>query len=189
MQVNLLPAIQNVDFNFENSSTIIVANRNCSEIKLVGLSIGPFEEGSEYEVCYWVATELVKSGMGRFREDEKLSLNKLNKVQWTERVQTVGQISKLSEEFYPRLRRFISELENGSNKNPEKTQELEKARHLSRDIVNSRLRKIVSIASAPAQTEQVLRNLTGEERFLYRQLYRLINEWRTHILEKGSVEE
>ena len=182
-------SIKNADLEFENSSIYVTANRTCPEIKLVGLTVGPFDEGSEHEVYYWVAAELVKSGVGRFREDEKLSLNKLNKVQWTERVQTAGQISKLPEDFYPKLRRFTSELETGPNKNPEKMLELEKTRHLSRDIVNSRLRKIISIASAPAQTEQVLRNLTEEERFLYKQLYRLINEWRTQILENGSAEE
>jgi DNA replication initiation complex subunit (GINS family) len=67
--------------------------------------------------------------------------------------------------------------------------ENEKARQLTQDIVNSRLRKIVSIASAPAQTEQTLRNLTGEERILYEQLYTLINQWRTQILEYEEAEE
>jgi DNA replication initiation complex subunit (GINS family) len=98
-------------------------------------------------------------------------------------------MSKLPDEFYPKLRRLISELENEPNKGSERILEQEKTRHLARDIVNSRLRKIISIASAPAQTEQTLKNLTGEERFLYGRLYRFINEWRTQILEERSVEE
>ncbi|MCJ7718559.1 hypothetical protein MUO69_01365 [Candidatus Bathyarchaeota archaeon] len=189
MQTKTLSAIKKLDFHFENSPRRIVANRNCPEINLVGLSIGPLEEGNDYEIHYWVAAELEKSGIAHFREDEKLSMNRLNKIQWTERVQTVGQMSKLPDEFYPKLRRLISELENEPNKGSEKIVELEKTRHLARDIVNSRLRKIISIASAPAQTEQILKNLTGEERFLYGRLYRFINEWRTQILEEGSVEE
>jgi DNA replication initiation complex subunit (GINS family) len=67
--------------------------------------------------------------------------------------------------------------------------ECEKARQLTRDIINSRLRKIVSIASAPAQTEQTLKNLAKEERFLYDQLYTLISEWRTKILDYEREEE
>jgi hypothetical protein len=189
MQTRTQSAIRKLDFHFENSPRRIVANRNCPEINLVGLSIGPLEEGNDYEIHYWVAAELEKSGIAHFREDEKLSMNRLNKIQWTERVQTVGQMSKLPDEFYPKLRRLISELENEPNKGSEKIVELEKTRHLARDIVNSRLRKIISIASAPAQTEQILKNLTGEERFLYGRLYRFINEWRTQILEERSVEE
>jgi DNA replication initiation complex subunit (GINS family) len=94
----------------------------------------------------------------------------------------------LPETFYPRLRRYLTNLKD-SAKAPEKMLENEKARQLTQDIVNSRLRKIVSIASAPAQTEQTLRNLTGEERILYEQLYTLINQWRTQILEYEEAEE
>ena len=37
--------IGNMDFSFEHSPVKIIANRNCPEIKLAGLNIGPFEEG------------------------------------------------------------------------------------------------------------------------------------------------
>jgi hypothetical protein len=185
----ILSTIRRQDFQFDNSPTRIVANRNCQEINLIGLNIGPFEEGNDYEVPYWVAAELDRSGIAHFRDDEKLNVNRLNKIQWTERVQTVGQISKPLNYFYPKLRRLVSELENQANRGPEKIVELEKTRQLARDIVNSRLRKIISIASAPAQTEQTLKNLTEEERSLYRRLYRFINEWRTQILEGENREE
>lgn len=181
--------IANLDFDFENSPARIIANRNCPEIKLAGLSVGPLEEGNEYEVYRWVALELEKSGAAHFREEEQLDAAKLNKIQWTERVQIPGQISKLPEDFYPKLRRCISELKETVAKDPEKMREYERVRHLTQDIVNSRLKKIVSIASGPAQTENTLRNLTGEEKFLHERLYRLINQWKTQILEYEEEHE
>jgi hypothetical protein len=181
--------IGNLDFSFEHSPVRIVANRNCPEIKLVGLSVDPFEEGNEYETYYWVALELEKSGMVHFREDENLGLAKLNKFQWTERVQTAGQISQLPEDFYPKLRRCLSDSKKEAAKAPEKMLEYERAMHLTRDIINSRLKKIVAIASAPAQTEQTFKNFTKEERFLYEQLHALIGEWRTQILEYDEDEQ
>jgi hypothetical protein len=183
LQTRTLTVIKNLDFSFENSPVRIIANRNCPEIELAGLTVGPFEEGNEYEVQYWIARELEKSGIARFREDERLDAAKLYKIQWKERVQTTGQISKLPEDFYPKLRRYIAELREEITKKPEKIREYEKVRHLTRDIINSRLKKIVSLASAPAQTEQILKNFTNEERFLYNELYKLIDEWRTQILE------
>lgn len=189
MQTKTRATIKNLDFSFEHSPSRIVANRNCPEIKLAGLTVGPFEEGNEYETFYWVALELDRSGIAHFREDENLGVAKLNKVQWTERVQTPGQISKLPEDFYPKLRRCLADLKREASKSPEKVLEHERGKQLTRDIVNSRLRKVVSIASAPAQTEQVLKNLTGEERFLYGQLYTLISDWRTQILEYDEVKE
>lgn len=179
----ILTKIRNLDFNFENSLVKVIANRNYPETKLAGLSVGPFEEGNEYEVYYWVATELEKSGIVHFREDDRLDAAKLYKTQWKERVQTAGQISVLPEDFYPKLRRYIAELKREIAKQPEKMLEYEKTRQLACDIVNSRLKKIVSLASAPAQTEHVLKNFTTEERFIYEQLYKLISEWRTQILE------
>jgi len=189
MQKTIAANIKNLDFIFEHTPVKIIANRNCPEIKLAGLSVGPFEEGNEYEVQFWIAQELVKSGIARFREDERLDATKLYKIQWTERVQTVGQISKLPENFYPKLRRCLKELKAEASKTPEKLREYEKSAHVAQDIVNSRLRKIVSLASAPPQTEQTLKNFTSEERFLYGQLNKLVYEWKTGILECKEIGE
>jgi len=175
--------IGNTDFSFEHSLVKVIANRNCPEIKLAGLNVDSFEEGNEYEIQFWIAQELEKAGIVRFREEERLDAAKLYKIQWTERVQTVGQISKLPENFYPKLRRCLTELKKDAAKSPEKLREYEKSTHLTQDIVNSRLKKIISLASASPQTEQMLKNLTNEERFLYEQLHKFIHEWKTQILK------
>jgi hypothetical protein len=172
-----------LDFRFENSLVKIIAERNYPEIKLAGLSIGPLEEGNEYEVYYWIAQELAESGVAHFHEGDCLDATKLYKVQWKERVQIAGQISELKEDFYPRLRRYLAKIREDITTQPEKVQEYEKARHLACDIVNSRLKKIVALSSGPAQTDQVLKKLTSEERLIYEQLGKIISEWRTQILE------
>jgi DNA replication initiation complex subunit (GINS family) len=74
-------------------------------------------------------------------------------------------------------------MRDGIVSNPEKMREYERAGHLGKDIVSSRLKKIVSLASASAQSESGLRNLAGEERFLYEKLFRVVNQWKTLILE------
>jgi hypothetical protein len=179
----LAAKICTLDFCYENSLVKIVANRNCPEIKLAGLNVGPFDEGNEYEVYFWVAKELANSGMVHFREDDVLDATRLFKVQWKEGVQIPGQISELPDDFYPKLRRFISDLKDQASKETEKYQEYNKAKHLARDIVNSRLKKIVALSSAPAQTDQVLKRLTNEEKILFEQLVKIISEWKTKIIE------
>lgn len=172
------------DFIFENSSVKVTANRNCPEIKLVGLTIGPFEEGNVYEIPFWVAQELEKAGIVRFREEELLDAKKIYKIQWMERVQTPSQISKLPEDFYPKMRRYLAELKKASAKSPEKMREYEKSMQVIRDMVNARLKKIVSLATANfGQTEQILKNLTCEERLIYERLRKLIHDWKAQILE------
>jgi DNA replication factor GINS len=172
-----------IDFCFENSPVKIVANRNFAEVKLAGLTVGPFDEGNEYEVYHWIAKELEASGIVHLREDDALDAAKLYKVQWKEGVQIPGQISELPEDFYPKLRRYLAFAKEEVAKQPEKIQEYEKAKHLARDIINSRLKKIVALSSASGQTDQVLKKLTSEERLIYEQLGKIISTWKAQILD------
>jgi hypothetical protein len=183
LQLSVSSKIRNLDFMFENSPVKVIANRSSPEIRLAGLTVGPFEEGGEYEVYYWVARELERSGIIRFRSEELLDTSKLYKIQWRERVQPAGQISELPKDFYPKLRRHLSELKEKAGKNPEKMLEYEKARQLAIDVLNMRLKKILAIASAPAQTEQFLKNFTTEERVLYEKVFKLVNAWKTLMLQ------
>ena len=175
--------IKNADFCFENSPVRIIADRNYPEIKLAGVSVGPLEEGNEYEVYHWIAQELAESGIAHFREDDSLDATKLYKIQWKERVQIAGQISELNGDFYPKLRRYVASIKAEIAKHPEKAQDYEKAKHLAWDIVNSRLKKIIALSSGPAQTGQIQKKFTCEERFIYEQLGKMISEWKAQILD------
>jgi len=181
----LAAKISTLDFCYENSLVKIIANRNCSEIKLAGLSVGPFDEGNEYEVYFWVAKELATAGLVHFREDDALDSTKLYKVQWKEGVQIPGQISELPEDFYPKVRRYLRFLKEEATQ-PDKITEYQKTQHLAKDVVNSRLKKIVALSSAPSQSDQVLKKLSNEEQILYEQLVKLISEWKGKILENGE---
>lgn len=184
--VNPLTVIKDARTAFENATVKVVANRNSQKIELAGVSAGPFEEGQEYEVLFWVAQELVRAGIARIKEEDQLDTVKLHKIHWKERIQTTTQITPLPENFYPQLRRFITDLKKEAIKNPEKMGEYEKAARTARDIVNCRLRKIVSIASAQARANDALRNLTIEEQALYAHLYKVTNTWRERILAEGA---
>ena len=175
--------IKNADFCFENLLVRIIADRNYPEIKLAGISVGPFEEGNEYEVYYWIAQELAAAGIVHLREDNLLHTTNLYKIQWKERVQIAGQISELTEDFYPKLRRYLADIKAKIAKHPEKAQEYEKAKHLAWDIVNSRLKKIIALSSGPVQTGQIQKKFTCEEKLIYEQLGKIINEWKTQIID------
>jgi len=177
--------IKDEDFVFENTPVRIIVNRKCPEIELAGLKIGSFQEGKEYEVRFWIAEELEKAGIARLKEEEMLDAMKLHKIHWKERVQSVKQISSLPEDFYPRLRHYLSSLRKDAVKKPEKMKEYERVSGLSRDIVDCRLKKIISLASTSAQTEQFLKSMTREERAIYKRLHERISSWRKEILKVG----
>lgn len=175
--------IKDNDLMFENTPVKMIINRSSPVIGLAGLKVGPFKEGEEQEVRFWIAEELERAGIARLRKEESLDAVRLYKMHWKESVQPATQISSLSKDFYPRLRRYLASVKKESIKRPEKMKEYEKATRLSRDIVNCRLKKIVSLASAPAQTDQTLNNLTKEERVIYESLREIVDSWKSAILK------
>jgi hypothetical protein len=179
----MLKEIEKLDFCFENSLAKVTADRNYPKIQLAGLSVGPFEEGNDYELYYWIAQELAEAAIVHFRGDDLLRAISLYKIQWKERVQIAGQISELEEDFYPKLRRYLADIKSEITEQPEKAQEYEKTMHSALDIVNSRLKKIIALSSGPSQTGQIQKKLTCEERFIYVQLCKIIREWKTQILD------
>jgi len=183
-------SIKDADFIYENSPVKVVANRDNPAIDLPGTTVGPFKEGKEYEVKFWIAQELKKAGIARIRMDEPLDLMTLNKIHWKERVQTSQKVTSVPDDFYPKLRRFLAELNEEAIKKPEKRSDYEKAKNLSDDITTMRLKKIVSLASSTrSQSGQITRSLTKEEKAIYTSLHQIISGWRTTILNPNQQEE
>lgn len=178
--------IKKLDFCYENLLVKVIADIDHPIITLAGLSIGPFKEGNEYEVHYWVAKELAKQKIAHLL-NEDLDSKKLYKIQWRERNQIAGQISKLPDEFYPKLRRYLSKSKDEVSLHPEKLREYDKTKGLAWDIVNSRLKKIVALSSGPNQTDIILKKLANEERYIYQELGRIINSWKNLILKHEEV--
>jgi len=184
LSVDPVKSIRDADFVFENMPVKIVANRNSPQIDLPGVKVGPFQAGKEYEVRFWIAQQLKKAGIVHLRMEEPIDLKIVNKIQWKERTQSSQRLTPLPEDFYPKLRRYLEELNEEAIKKPEKRSDYDKAKNLSDDITQMRLKKIVSLASSGRdQTGQILRSLTKEEKYVYDCLHKIISEWKTEILK------
>jgi hypothetical protein len=182
-------SLEVLDFRYQNSRVKIIADRNYPQVKLAGLTFGPFQEGNEYDVYEWVAEALAEAGVVHLREQDTIDATKLAKVQWKERIQVASQISELPENFYPKLRTYLAELQAQIAKNPQKIQEYERVKSLALDVVNSRLRKIVTLSTSPMQADQILTKLTAEERLAYMQMGKIGSTWRSNILEHKPQQE
>ena len=175
--------IEDLDFEYENSVAHIVAVTNLQEITVSETAVGPLEEGKEYEMRYWIAAELVKSGYARFREDEPLAFIALNKVHWREtKLQTGLQISALPDQFYPKLRRYLKGVREKLSADPAAANEYVQANRLAKDIVNCRLKKIVSLAATPTHSASIMQSLSKEEQTLFENVKNAVDIWETQIL-------
>ncbi|MEM2123062.1 MAG: hypothetical protein QXE79_05460 [Candidatus Bathyarchaeia archaeon] len=150
-------------------------------LSVAGLTIEGLK-GQEMEVPLWIAEEFERSGKGEILSEE-FGLRDLAKAHWREVLPSSRHLSRLEEDFYFNLRRFLNRLKRESEGNLENMKALEKAYSMARDIVNCRMRKLASIAASEAAKEEVAKNLTLEERLLYESLKVKISGWSIRILE------
>ena len=169
------------DINFTNYPVKVIFVRDFPEITLARKKIGPFKEGSETELIYWIAEKLVDLGFVKFKEEE-FNLSVLSKVHWRETLPGSRQLSKLDKNFYCQLRKFLKKLSKEKSKEAKKIREYEKALILSKDLVDCRVRKIVSFAAASVTPKELLEKFSIEEEQLYEKVRNIIFEWKKDVL-------
>jgi len=182
-----LMTVDDTDFDFENSQIRIVLTREIPDLPPKLSRTLSAKVGQEVEVPYWVARELVQLEYARFREEDVLNYNSLSKIHWRETIPASRQLPALQPNFYCLLRRHVSDLKELSKRDQVKLRELERTENLVRDIVNCRIRKIVSLAASPTPSEELIQGLTYEERALYGILNKTILDWKTKLLGSELV--
>lgn len=108
---------------------------------------------------------------------------KLSKIHWRETIPTSRQIPSLQKNFFFMLRRFLRRMNEESKTDSSKMLDYEKAMNLARDIVNCRVRKIISIAATSASASEMIENMAAEENELYEILNSIINEWKNGLIK------
>lgn len=178
-------AIQDAEFEFLNSRARVQATCDYEAIRLPGLVLGPFKEGERYTMPLWAALELARKGIVSFIEPPELDSEELMKVHTRETRLAAGLAEELPEDFYPRLRRLLSKLEHEARRDPSKLVELRRWEGMAKDIVNARLKKIVSTASSMAKSSRVKRYLTPEEQVVFDLVGRIADTWRKEVVNYG----
>jgi hypothetical protein len=174
--------VDDIDFDFENMQMRVMLTREIPDTSPKFAKLSSTKVGQEVEIPYWSARELVLLGYAKFRDEDVLNYNALSKIHWRETIPASRQLPALQTNFYCVLRRHLSDLRQQSKQDQVKLRELERSESLVRDIVNCRVRKIVSIAASPTPTEEILQGMTSEERVLYTGLNRTIEEWKAKLL-------
>ena len=178
----VLMTVADIDFDFENTQTRVILTREVPDTTPRVAKLSSAKVGQEVEVPYWSARELVQLGYAKFRDEDVLTYNALSKIHWRETIPASRQLPALQTDFYCLLRRHLTDLQQQSKQDQVKLRELERTESLVRDIVNCRIRKIVSLAASPTPTEEILQGLSSEERVLYKVLNQTIADWKSKLL-------
>jgi len=180
-------AISNAEFEFLNTKVRVQAECDFQALELPGLAIGPFSKGERYSLPLWVALELARKGVVKLVEPPELSTEELIRVHSRETRLSKGLAAELPGDFYPRLRRLLARVRDDAQRDPSRLAELGRLQHMARDIVDVRLKKIVSLASSVARSPLTRKYLTPEEELLFDVIGDLADAWREKVVGIGGA--
>ena len=143
--------------------------------------MGPFEKGHEYRMTRWIAEQLKIEGILEIKDAQPVTNTEISKILWREVRSSV--LTKLSERFYPRLRNYLHFLRQQASKTgkPMAMREEEQALQNLRDLLNSRLQKILRLTQAASPPTTALEGMTPEEKELYQQVREIIDSWTEEL--------
>lgn len=165
-------------FEFENTPVRLVATRNIPRIETAGMVVGEAEAGKELVVDLWVAWELTEGGLARLADDG-LSGDEWTQIHYRERFQPLGQVSPLPNNFYARAYITLSRLAREAGSDETRVSNLNRLRGMFRDVLESRIGKIMRLASSDSAPQ--LRDLQPEEAELCSELNMRISSWRKEL--------
>jgi hypothetical protein len=185
LEKSILPSsIKNIHFEFENIPTRIIATRNIPELETPGILIKETKAGTELTISLWIAWILLEAGLVRLM-DEGISNEEWTQIHYRERFQPATKLSPLPRSFYPRAYLTLSNKLKTALGDITRLESLNRLKGRFRDIIESRMGKIVRLATLEVTAES--RALQPEELYLYKKLRTIISEWRREIRMEEEI--
>jgi hypothetical protein len=178
------PVIQSIrdrEFAYLLSGTRLRVKQKFPRIDIGSIHLEPMNEGDSIDLPRWVAEVLVDMNLCESQEESFSS--EVFKAVTREKIAGNDQLSTLRPDFYLKIRRHLNYASGSTSLKPISTQELDKTRTLIYDLIALRLRKILSIAASLSPPIDIKEKLTPEEYQIFDSIYRLLQTWRSMIME------
>jgi hypothetical protein len=167
--------IKRLQFEFEEGSVQVKILKDINgllerEFKLTS------KRGQEKNIPLWIATELVKQGYAKLKENF-IELSELHNV--LKKEGEAHALQSIDEDFYLKVReqlKFLKQIDS-----PTAQQTYEKIEALIRDILTMRLFKVLKIASQTRTSRDFTEYMTKEERILFQELSSLCIHWKDKL--------
>ena len=179
-----MSSTDSLSFEFENMRVNLVALRKIPEIETAGLKVKETEIGGNLAVNLWIAWELMQAGLARLA-DEVVSNEEWTQVHYRERFQPLGRPTPLPDDFFSKIYLTFKQDNRRAAGDESRRDGISRTRGMYRDILESRIGKVVRLASAEAAADT--RQLQPEEDTLYKDLHAIISSWREEMRELGEV--
>jgi hypothetical protein len=168
---------------YENRIVRVVTIRKIPKTETPGIVIEESEAGKELILPLWAARELADAGLVKL-VDEGLTADEWTQIHFRERLNPTGPLAPLPEGFFQRAYTSLSSSAREAAKDPARREQLNRVLARYRDILESRVGKIIRLASAEAP--QTPKGLQPEEAQLYEDVQRTISGWRAEMRRVGE---
>ncbi|MBN1682403.1 hypothetical protein JW865_02485 [Candidatus Bathyarchaeota archaeon] len=168
---------------YENTPVKVVALRKISKVDTPGLNLVDVDERKEFTLPYWIAKIFVESGLVRLI-DEGINNDEWTQVHFKERFNPTGPLSVLPNGFYSRAYVSLNLASENVEDNRAKQEQLNRIQARYRDVLESRIGKLVRVAAAEASSTP--KNLETEEVRLFEVLESFIKRWREDMRKLGA---
>lgn len=179
----MTPFMEATRLEFENMSVRLVAARKIPRIETAGLTMDEVEVGGDLTVSLWLASELMEAGLARLPNDG-ISGEEWTQIHYRERFQPIGRLSPLPDRFYSRVHLTFNREKRMAGADPSRLSDLSRLKGMFRDILESRISKIVRMASSEVTAQS--RALQPEEVELYMSLHAIVSSWRKEMRSIGE---
>lgn len=158
------------------SDNVLVNLPNGTKMKL--------NKGEKLEAPHWLLRDLENKGLVILDEAD-IGIKDILRVHHDEtHKKSSRELSTLPDNFYFRVRRYLSSLykKNRESPSPSIIDEIKKSEMLLEEIIERRLTTILYIAISGRGEEHIIGRLTPEEDVLYRGIRYVIEKWRELII-------
>ncbi len=169
-------------FEYRNSLVTIVILEEIDEFTVQNVTYGPFEKDRETDLPRWIAGVLLTQKKVRIKETD-IGPSELQKALWRETSEP--DLQQLAPNYYFIMKQRIAQLiqENQQSPNQVRIATQSKMERLLRDLVTSRLLKLMKISLREDRLDEIKNNMTEEECWLVDRLTNLLRNWENVVLE------
>jgi hypothetical protein len=168
--------IKRLQFEFEEGSVQVKILKDINGLLEREFNF-TLKKGQEKNVSLWIATELVRQGYAKLKENF-IELSELHNI--LKKEGEAHALQPIDEDFYLKVREQLKFLKQ-IIESPTAQQSYEKIEALIRDILSMRLFKILKIASQTRNTRDFTDYMTKEERILFQELSSLCIQWKDRL--------
>jgi GINS complex protein helical bundle domain len=164
--------------------TRVTMRSSLENIEVGDFRVESLKEGQSAELPRWVAEALVALNVAQM--DEEPFEQELFRSLSREKLMGPLQLSNLSSDFYPRMKRMLTRRAEEAKDGKIKREDYDKLKASSYDLIGMRLSKLLSLSSSSTSPQSLTDKLTPEERAFFALSQSVSREWRDALLEGGA---